>query len=334
MSKSHSDCECPGDRPSLLIAGCGYLGMVVAEQWIDHGGRVLALTRSSQRAAELAAMGVEPVVGQLQRPGGLTTLPQADAVLWAVGFDRSSGDPRQAVWIEGLHRVLEALPVCNSPRRFVYVSSTGVYGDAAGGEVNEDTVPLPSTESGQMCLQAEQSLLQSLRDHHPQTSAVILRMAGIYGPHRLLRRVEDLRNQTPITAPAEDWLNLIHVDDAATMVRKMATAGDQPPGRREHAALLNVVNTGTLTRLQYYSELARLVGAPAPVFANPNAVGPESTAIAGNGTQSNNLTRRGRQPSGNKRVVSVYRSQLPGLKFQFDNVVDGLRDAFRRSNLG
>ncbi len=297
---------------------------------MDAGGRVVALTRSSMRATELAAMGVEPIVGHLQRPDGLTALPRTDAVLWAVGFDRSSGDQRQAVWIDGLLRFLKALPASDSGRRFVYVSSTGVYGDAAGGEVNEDTIPHPSTESGQICLQAERTLLQSMREHHPQTSTVILRMAGIYGPNRLLRRVQDLRNQTPVTAAAGDWLNLIHVDDAATMVRTMASASVRS---NEHVPLLNVVNAGTLTRQQYYTELARLAGAPDPVFASAAAVVAPSIAAAGTREQANNLPQTGRQPSGNKRVVSRYRSQIAGLEFKFDNVTDGIRDAFYRSKL-
>ena len=121
-------------------------------------------------------------------------------------------------------------------------------------------------------------------------------MAGLYGPGRLLRRISDLRGGVPVPGPAESCLNLVHVEDAVIAVTELADCRNVP--------LLNVVNTGTLTRKEYYGELARLVDAPVPVFD-------ESQALV-----------RG----GNKRVVSEVRGSLD-LAFEYDDVTKGLQNA-------
>lgn len=90
--------------------------------------------------------------------------------------------------------------------------------------------------------------------------ANVLRLSGIYGPARLLTRVEALRAGQPISGRGDAWLNLIHVDDAASAViacEKRGIAGetylisDNKPVRRE----------------AYYSRLATLTQAPPPHFA-------------------------------------------------------------------
>src|SRR4051794_16809707 len=66
-----------------LILGCGYLGQVVARQWLSQGKPVAALTRS--RSDELRSQGIEPVVGDVTDP--TFQLPSADTVLYAIGLD-------------------------------------------------------------------------------------------------------------------------------------------------------------------------------------------------------------------------------------------------------
>lgn len=75
----------------LLVIGCGYLGRRVAQAW---PGQVHVLTRSTTRASEFAALGWQPVVGDVCEPATLEQLPAVDAVLYAVGFDRMPAGPR------------------------------------------------------------------------------------------------------------------------------------------------------------------------------------------------------------------------------------------------
>lgn len=299
---------------TALIAGCGYVGHRLARVWKKHGLQVRAITRSIEKAKELSKEGIEPIIFDLS---GTTvpTLPDVDVFLWSVGFERSSGSSRQAIWIDGLKRLLNALPVRNNEdaRRVLYTSSTSVYGHGHGHDVDENTVPNPTAEGGQACVAAE----EVLQEYSSQSfaSVSILRLAGIYGPHRLLRRVEDLRNNTPITSPPDEWLNLIHVDDAVAAI-DVVSRMKVPP------SLMNVVGNRSATRGDYYRTLSKLSHAPAPLFILPS----ESTAETTVSSPAAPPMRRG----GNRRVVSVVRESL-GIVFKFDSIEVGLQDALGHS---
>ena len=299
---------------TALIAGCGYVGRRVARVWKARGLQVHAITRSVEKATELSNDGIEPIVFDLAE-SIIPPLPDVDVFLWCVGFERSSGASRQAVWIDGLKRLLNALPARGDEdaRRVLYTSSTSVYGDGHGQDVDENTVPNPVAEGGQACVSAEALLREySLRN---SANISILRLAGIYGPHRLLRRIEDLRSNTPIASPPDEWLNLVHVDDAVSAIDAVSRM-ESPP------SLVNVVGNMSGTRGDYYRTLAKLAHAPEPVFAVPS----ESTAKTTLASKAAPAMRRG----GNRRVVSIVRESL-GMAFQFDLIEDGLMDALHRS---
>jgi nucleoside-diphosphate-sugar epimerase len=287
---------------SALIAGCGYLGLRAAKVWHNDSMTVTAITRTSDRAAEFQSLGLQPLQLDLSNPPEQMALPESDVVLWAVGLDRSTGVPRKQIWLDGLRWLIQNLS--SAPRRFIYISSTSVYGQVNGEAVNEQTPTCPTTEGGECCVEAEALARSEFAARFPDTQVIVLRMAGIYGPDRLLRRVEDLRTQTPLPGEPDHCLNLIHVDDAVRLVNHAATADNVPE-------FINAVNSGTVTRHVYYSRLAELVAAPPPVFGN-----------------SENST--GRQRGGNKRVTSRY-NLSSAARFQYDDVLAGLEDAVQRS---
>lgn len=240
------------DTNRLLIFGCGFLGSRVAQQWRERGGTVAAVTRSTEKASQLAAQGIEPIVADLMRPETLTALPSASRVLYCVGYDRSSSWSKESLYIDGLTHVLEALQ--GRIDRFAYVSSTSVYGQDDGSWIDETSTTDPTTEGGRICLAAEQRLRE--RVHH----ATILRMSGLYGPDRLLARVDQLRAGEPIGGNPEAWLNLVHGDDAARACVAALSAPSPGP-------LYLVSDDRPLTRREYFTALAQQVGAPPPNFS-------------------------------------------------------------------
>jgi nucleoside-diphosphate-sugar epimerase len=112
-----------------FIIGCGYLGHRVADRWKAAGHDVWALTRSAIKAEALRADGITPVVGDVTNVASLGDLPVADVVLYAVAYDRASGDRRGAV-VGGIDNVLLALR--NKAKHLVFVSTTSVYGQSNG----------------------------------------------------------------------------------------------------------------------------------------------------------------------------------------------------------
>jgi nucleoside-diphosphate-sugar epimerase len=260
-----------------LVFGCGYLGLRVARLWRQEGERVFAVTRSTDKTELLAADALTPLVADISQPNTLAPIRQIteiDTVLFAVGFDRSSGRTIRQVYVDGLAQVLRVLPAV---RRFIYISSTGVYGQVAGDMVDEDSPCQPTREGGQACLAAEEMLRQSnLADR-----AIILRLAGIYGPDRI-PRAKELQAGAAIAAPAQGFLNLIHVDDAARIV-VLAAEQLTPPKR------YCVSDGQPVLRAEYYNELARLVGAPPPKFIDPPSDSPAAQRAGSDKRVSNAL---------------------------------------------
>lgn len=241
---------------TTLIVGCGYLGRRVATRLLQAGDRVLGTTRSASGAAALKALGLEPV--QIDVAGAVPTgaVPAVDRVLYCIGYDRSAGVPMRTVYVDGLARFLAALP--DAPH-LVYASSTGVYGGSGGAWVDEFSTAEPPTESGRACLDAE-SLVARFAAERP-ASATILRLAGLYGPGRIIRRDLLLRGE-PIGGDPAKFVNLVHIDDAASA----ALAALAQPGPSGQTPVYNVADDRPVDRRELYALAARLLGAPEPRF--------------------------------------------------------------------
>ena len=231
-----------------LIIGCGYLGKRVAARWLAQSRRVFATTRQPTALP----FDVEPIVCDVLRPASLHALPAVDTVLYAIGFDRASGASMRSVYVDGLANVLAQLP---TPKRFIYVSSSSVYGQSDGGWVDESSPTEPTEESGRIVLEAEMLLRAKFSD------AIILRFAGIYGPGRLLRQ-QTIERGEPIVGDADKWLNLIHVDDGARVI--LAAEERAQPSRT-----INVCDDHPVRRRWFYTTLARVLRAPEPHFVAP-----------------------------------------------------------------
>lgn len=203
-------------------------------------------------------MGISPILGDVLDATSLRSLPATDMLLYAVGLDRKSGRSQREVYVDGLQAVLSAL---RTPLpRIVYISSTSIYGQSTGEWVDEQSDCHPTSPGGEVCLEAERVLRKAA------PGAQILRLAGIYGPGRLIARIEQLRSGAPLTGNPQAWLNLIHVEDAVSAI----IAAD----RRGPAGSTWLVSDDRPShRREYYELLSWLVGAPAPQFAPPQSEG-------------------------------------------------------------
>ncbi len=265
-----------------LIFGCGYLGERVARQWRHAGHDVFIVTRSHQRTDKFQREGYSAIVADVTRPESLNNLPSAETALFAVGFDRSAGTAGpsiEEVYAGGMRNVLAALP--SDIGRFIYISTTGVYGPAGGDWVDEATPPDPRREGGRASLAAERALAA----HSLGSRGVILRLAGIYGPGRV-PFIDKLRAGEPIPAPVSGYLNLIHVDDAAEVVVAAAACNwgiaDSAPATQNAPRVYCVSDGHPVRRGEYYSEVARQIGGPAPRFVEADPNSPRAARAEGN----------------------------------------------------
>jgi nucleoside-diphosphate-sugar epimerase len=175
-----------------------------------------------------------------------------------------------------VRNVLAALD--SSLNRFIYISTTGVYGPGDGLWVDEATAPDPRREGGRASLQAELAIAASLIGK----CSVILRLAGIYGPGRI-PFLKELKESQPIAAPSTGWLNLIHVDDAAEVVNAASILSSFADGPRVYC----VSDGQPVERGEYYSEVARQIGAAPPQFTKPESGSPRAARAEANRRISN-----------------------------------------------
>lgn len=271
----------------ILIVGCGYLGRRLGMRLVERGDAVFGTTRSADKAAGLRQLGIQPLILDVADPSTLAASLPFDAVVHSLGFDRSAGQARGEVVIDGLDRVLGVL---ESVPRIVFTGTTGVYGQEDGSWVDETSPTVPSDESGRVALQAE----ETLRARRPD--AVIVRLAGLYGPGRMIRR-DALLAGSPIVGPVDSYLNLIHIDDAASVV--IAALERAEPG-----ATFLASDGHPLIRRAFYETMARLLDAPPPRFE------------AGEGSRRERANRR----IANRKILEAL-----GIVLAYPDVTTGMR---------
>ncbi|MBD1585460.1 NAD-dependent epimerase/dehydratase family protein [Pseudomonas typographi] len=193
-----------------MLVGCGDVGGRLAALLVSQGWAVHGLRRQAARLPP----GVHPVGGDLAEPGCPPAWPVGalDYLVYCVAADRHDEAGYQAAYVQGLQHVLAWLGLHSQrPKRLLFVSSTSVYGQAAGEWVNEQAITAPAGFAGRVMLQAEALAHAS---GHPATR---VRLAGIYGPgrERLLRQV---REGYQVALKPALYANRIHADDAAGLL--------------------------------------------------------------------------------------------------------------------
>lgn len=194
----------------VLLVGCGDVALRVAER-LRGRAKLVGITRNRDDLKRMRAHGVVPLTADLDDLATLARVRLApDAVLhFAPPPSEGRDDPRT-------RRLLAALTRARIiPRRFVYISTSGVYGDCAGAEVDETRPRRAQTPRGRRRVAAEERLRAWAARRN--VTLAILRVPGIYAPTRL--PLERVRQGTPaLAADVDVYTNHIHADDLARAV--------------------------------------------------------------------------------------------------------------------
>lgn len=228
-------------NPQILIIGCGDIGLRVGTQLLADGQTVRGQVRSETSAAALTVAGIEPLQRDLDGPA---VDDGAGQVFWfAPPPNTGSTDPRLRGWL-----------AVNRPKRIVYISTSGVYGDCEGRWIDESEPLKPQTDRGRRRLDAERALAEHAAAHGTQT--VILRVPGIYGPGRLpIARLQ--AGHAVIDERESPPTNRIHADD-------LAQAAVAAMRRGVSGAAYNVSDGSPTTMTDYFCRCAALLGLPEP----------------------------------------------------------------------
>jgi nucleoside-diphosphate-sugar epimerase len=232
---------------TLFVFGFGFSAEALARR-LDPNWRIIATSRTPEKRAELFARGIEVHVFD-----GATPLADARDIFARTTHLLSSvpaedgGDPvlaRHRTDIAGLKNL----------RWAGYLSTTGVYGDRAGGWVDENSELIPTGERGRRRVAAETGWLDLWRQHGLPVH--VFRLAGIYGPGR--SAFDSLRSGRAqrIDKPGQVF-SRIHVDDIAAILA--ASMAQPDPG-----AIYNVCDDDPAPPAEVIEYAARLLRMPAP----------------------------------------------------------------------
>jgi nucleoside-diphosphate-sugar epimerase len=237
----------------VLVVGCGYLGMRIARLCISRNTMVYALTRKQDKVSSFTEHGIHPVVQDWYESEGWPLLPEFDAAFVCVSHAAVTGIDPVETHVKGLENLLRSLAA--TPSRIVYLSTTGVYAHCDDGRwLDERSAVEPNRPGSVAAWAAEQWLSVNL----PADRLTILRAAGIYGPDRI-PRVDSLRKNEPLNSDPDSYLNLIHVDDLASIAVQAA--------QQQNAFGLFAVSDGQpVLRRDYYQFIANFLGTSAPRF--------------------------------------------------------------------
>lgn len=231
----------------LLVLGLGYAGVAVARQARASGHGVAGTARDPARLAPA----VQPLaISFASAPEAI----RAASHLLVTAPPGEAGDPVLAA-----HRAaLDAAVVAGALRWVGYVSTTGVYGDHGGAEIDEDTAAAPGQARSRRRLAAEEAWRAATAG---RVALDLMRAGGIYGPGR--SAFDDLRAGTARrVVRLGHAFSRIHRDDIALAVLAAMTQ-DRPPAPR----VLHLVDDEPAESAAVTEHAARLLGiAPPPAI--------------------------------------------------------------------
>jgi nucleoside-diphosphate-sugar epimerase len=292
-----------------LIFGYGYLGQRVARLAKVSGDSVFATTRSPQKMESIEKEGFQPLKCDWTDRRAIcqciAELGKLNRILVAVAYDRHGNADRESAMVGGLANLIDALKTGEGDHKdckICYISTTGVYHQTGGVWVDETSPTRPTRDGGKAHLRAE----ALLRRQWGSAEYRILRLSGIYGPGRVPRAADVIAGR-PIASPADGYLNLIHVEDAAAAVMAAwQLRSDQ--GRHTYV----ISDDHPVIRRQFYEQIASQCGAKSPTFVDP----------------ASDSSVRFRSET-NKRVWNRRMKHELGLKLQFPTYREGLKDVLK-----
>lgn len=285
----------------LLIVGCGYVGLPLGAELVRQGHQVWGMRRTNSGQGELEAVGIAPLTADItDLPSLLRLSNNYDWVVNCVSASGGSVEEYQGVYLKGMRHLLrwfEKAPLM----KFVYTSSTSVYGQTDGSIVDENSLAEPEADTAKVLVATEQVLLEAAREGFP---AVILRLAGIYGPNRGYWFKRFLQGDAIIEGNGGRILNMIHRDDA---VGAIATALE----RGRSGTVYNVVDNEPTTQPAFFEFLANKFQRPLPPTLPPN----EAVAFKRGPTNKRICNRRLRDELG-------YQFKYPSFRQGLSSVLD------------
>jgi nucleoside-diphosphate-sugar epimerase len=227
----------------IVLVGSGYLGNYIIENIIKNKlpYKIVEVARTKKNRPDQT----ESIKMDLDNDNlGLGFFENGRIVYMAPPSAASSEDNR----IKNFLKNLEIIKI----KQFIYISTSGVYGNCNGKEVDESYRVKPTTGRAKRRVSAESQLINYCKQKN--INLIILRVPGIYGKGRL--PIDRIKSGEPIIKKEESRVtNLIHVEDLARLV----VAGLKIDNI-DMCEIINVSDGNPVLSTDYYETLSKLLG--------------------------------------------------------------------------
>ena len=229
-----------------LVVGCGYIGLPLALLWREGGDEIITWVHSATSAGMIEKYQFPRVIaGSVAVEGLWKTVGPCDRIILSASSNRGGPEAYREVFLEGARMIRAHQPAA----RKLFVSSTSVYGQAAGEIVTEESPTEPASETGEILREAEEIALAD--------GAIVVRSAGIYGPGRGVLWEKFRRGEAVIEGDGSRWLNQIYRDDLVAALALVMERG--VPGQ-----IYNIADNEPVRLGDFYAWCAEYFDRPLP----------------------------------------------------------------------
>jgi nucleoside-diphosphate-sugar epimerase len=231
---------------SVLIAGCGFVGLPLARIFVSAGWETAALTASGASAASLRGEPFPAYALDISETNSLSHLVRRrfDTVIHCASSGRGDANAYAAVFLAGIQNLMANLVY----ERLIFTSSTSVYAQRDGSWVDETSPADPAPKTGQILRQTEDLVLAS--------GGTVARLGGLYGPGRCAPLKKLLEGRASIEEDGTRVMNTLHQLDAAAALHFLAET--------ESSGLFNVVDNEPVTEIDWFRFVCQHLHKPLP----------------------------------------------------------------------
>jgi len=250
-------------RRSVVIIGCGYVGTALARALVERDCDVVGTTRTPSRVGQIESTGARARLLTVQDAGAWRDeLSDRQSVYLTIAAGRRDADYRD-VYLPAAQNLAAAL-TGTDVSRIIYTSSTAVYGQTDGSEVDEHARVEPTSDNGCVLVETERALLDAAarQEVKAPVHVSVVRLGGIHGPRRELTSLA--RRFAGTTRDDGDaYVNLIHRDDIVAALVALQNVS--------HHGVLNLTDNHPVRRRDLYDPILTGAGLP-PIQWQPSAI--------------------------------------------------------------
>jgi len=235
---------------NITILGCGYVGTALAQFWQNAEHTLTLTTTTTEKIPTLQKISpLVKIVKGSDLDSLISALENQEVVVLTVGA-RAPNTHRQT-YLETAKNLILATQQIPTIKQIIYTSSSSVYGNQNGQDVDEETPLKPANENGKILAETEQLLIQAASE---KLAVCILRLGGIYGPKREIQKIFSSAFGTTRPGTGKEITNWIHLDDIVGAI--------ECAQKNRLNGIYNLVNDAYLTTKELFDGLSELHGLP------------------------------------------------------------------------